>query len=73
MAYPPDKPVMEILSSLSRKCQSPSQVDVSGNRQRLWPGSRKELAACLKLAIAGAAVWLGVPAIMSALHVGGVW
>ena len=37
------------------------------------PRTREEIVACLKLAAAGAALWVGVPAVMSLLHLGGVW
>jgi hypothetical protein len=40
---------------------------------RFAPKSGEEVAACVFLAAAGAAAILGVPAIMSVLHLGGVW
>ena len=39
----------------------------------MLPRTREELAACIKLATAGAALWFGVPAVLSILHLGGVW
>lgn len=80
MAYPQaggrgTKPVMEIMSGLSRKCQTPSQAEESAKRAAFMvePRSKEEFAACLATAVAGALMWVGVPAIMSALHIGGVW
>lgn len=73
-AYPPSgASVLEILSRMSLKCQTPGQMAESRADRRMLPRSREEFAACAKLAVAGAAACLGVPAVMSLMHLGGVF
>lgn len=55
---------MEFPSSLSRDCHK---------HVPLVPETRAERVACAATAAVGAAILTGLPAIMSVLHLGGVW
>lgn len=48
-------------------------ADSMRGRYSIVPRDKESLKACLAVAAAGAAAWVGIPAIMSALHLGGVW
>lgn len=61
---------MEIRSGLSRVCHAAGQAL---ERFAFMPGSADEAAVCAALGALGAASMVAVPAVMSALKLGGAW